>query len=440
MQLESTYLTKTGGGELKFSIQNLSARVPVNVQLTQRDISKAPSALVTLKSPDGDHQDYTGAFVARFTADQLASFSIGDANLIVTAGPDRAMGAATVYIALRDLTFSPTGIYQVDMTPDQYSPYPKQLAIGADMSILAIQGGKATGLGSPIQQLKTYSFIPGNAQLKDALSPPTVTRYQNLNRALPGDAVFAISSTMLVLSYVDIASSNQVIQSCPLTSTSPTCLPEPADSLMLRARALGSDTAGSLLVAVKEDGALVAFDMTPAGINPKIPRKVDLDLKGLTATRVLLGVADVDGDSHPDVLAIHQSASDIRASILRSQPDGSFADQETLSSALTSVIGGQNGLLADLPISAIAVGDLDHDAGSLPDLAVARSGVISFYLNQGKGTFRESPTQLVPQYSTAGQSIDAIALADLNGDSLGDVIIAGTANKLVGVYLNTSPH
>ena len=114
-------------------------------------------------------------------------------------------------------------------------------------------------------------------------------------------------------------------------------------------------------------------------------------------------VADLDGDTLPDLVSANGNSDDV--SVLLGNGDGSFQ-------AAASYAAGD-------PVS-VAVADLDGD--TVPDVVTAdSSGVftsVSVLLGNGDGSFQAA----VPYW--LGDRADTVALADLDGDTVPDVVTA----------------
>ena len=127
-----------------------------------------------------------------------------------------------------------------------------------------------------------------------------------------------------------------------------------------------------------------------------------------------VAVADLDGDSVPDLVTANSSSGDV--SVLLGNGDGSFQ------AAVSLAVG-------DSPRS-VAVADLDGD--SVPDLVTANAGSddVSVLLGNGDGSFQ------VAASFAAGDRPESIAVADLDGDTLPDLVTANGNSDNVTVLLN----
>jgi hypothetical protein len=131
--------------------------------------------------------------------------------------------------------------------------------------------------------------------------------------------------------------------------------------------------------------------------------------------------ADLDGDGKPDIAVASELTT---LSIFRNTTSGdsiSFASEQTYNT-LNYAQG-------------IAIGDLDGDGK--PDLAVTsnQAGMVSVYLNTS------SPGNIsfaTPQYFSTGSAPQSVAIADLNGDGLSELVVTNYYGPSISVYRNTS--
>lgn len=133
-----------------------------------------------------------------------------------------------------------------------------------------------------------------------------------------------------------------------------------------------------------------------------------------------IAVADLNGDSRPDVV----TANDTSTSVLLGNGDGTFQTPQ---------------VDASLPASGLAVGDVNGDG--VKDIVVSTYAHddVRVALGNGDGTF-DAPSQIA---FPAGTHPWGLALADLNGDGLNDIIegsyIYGSASNTMSVLLNNTP-
>jgi Bacterial Ig-like domain (group 3)/FG-GAP-like repeat/FG-GAP repeat len=136
-----------------------------------------------------------------------------------------------------------------------------------------------------------------------------------------------------------------------------------------------------------------------------------------------LVVADVNGDSKPDLLVVDECSSNSSCStgllsVLLGNGDGTFQTAVTYNAAGPST-------------QAIAAADLNGD-GKL-DVALASScnnqngcssGLVSVLLGNGDGTF-----QTANGFGTVGEGTNAIAIGDVNGDGHPDILASNSCNN-----------
>ncbi len=137
-----------------------------------------------------------------------------------------------------------------------------------------------------------------------------------------------------------------------------------------------------------------------------------------------VAVADVNGDGHPDLVVANLCQSkphcdDVVVDVLLGNGDGTF--QPPLSYGL----GGGYGF------SHVAIADLNGD--SHPDVVVAsecqsetncNNGVVGVLLGKGDGTF-----QAPAIYSSGGWWTESVVIADVNGDGHPDVVVASNCQS-----------
>lgn len=141
-----------------------------------------------------------------------------------------------------------------------------------------------------------------------------------------------------------------------------------------------------------------------------------LSLDSGAINAVSVRVADLNGDSIPDLVVVNEcSSSDCTSgvvSVLLGNGDGTFRP---------AVNYGSGGQFA----SSVAVADVNRDGR--PDLIVSNwcasgdcsNGTVSVLLGNGNGTFHSAVT-----YGSGGQFSSPVMVADLNGDGKLDLMVA----------------
>ncbi|MBW2691437.1 MAG: VCBS repeat-containing protein [Deltaproteobacteria bacterium] len=128
---------------------------------------------------------------------------------------------------------------------------------------------------------------------------------------------------------------------------------------------------------------------------------------------VFVALADLDGDDHPDIVTANVLGDDV--SVLLGNGDGTFQ-------------GPAEFAAGDGPVS-VAVAKFDDD--DFPDLVTANrdSDNVSVLLGNGDGTFQ------TPAFFTAGDAPVSVAVADLDEDDLLDLATANRDSNNVSVLL-----
>jgi hypothetical protein len=127
-----------------------------------------------------------------------------------------------------------------------------------------------------------------------------------------------------------------------------------------------------------------------------------------------VAVADLNGDGIPDLVTANFFSNDV--SVLQGHGDGRGHGDGTFVAEPRFAVGYRP--------QGIAVADLNHDG--IPDLVTANpdSDNVSVLLGHGDGTF-------APQQPFAVGDTVSVAVADLNHDGIPDLVTANTGNNVV---------
>lgn len=170
------------------------------------------------------------------------------------------------------------------------------------------------------------------------------------------------------------------------------------------------------------DSACIGFNASTVGVllgngDGTFRPAVTYDSGGLTAVSVV--IADVNGDGLPDLLVANRGYGGGLVAVLLGNGDGTFKP------AVSYASGGQFS-------SSVAVADVNGDGK--PDLVVANEcadsncdGSVGVLLGNGDGTFQTAVT-----YSSGGTDAFSVAVADVNGDSKPDILVATSTMVCIG--------
>ena len=157
-------------------------------------------------------------------------------------------------------------------------------------------------------------------------------------------------------------------------------------------------------------GVLASIDAARA-VSCPAPLTIGAETLALPEPSILAGVADVNGDGVPDIVAITRQDAAVAISVFIGNGDGTF--QPPLSTPLDSVP------------SSFVTGDFNGDGKS--DVAVADVPGGEIFLSTGNGTFQD------PIPFDVDERVNAMAAAKLDAEGPLDLLIAGNGlTVLVG--------
>jgi hypothetical protein len=140
-----------------------------------------------------------------------------------------------------------------------------------------------------------------------------------------------------------------------------------------------------------------------------------------------LAVADFDGDGNPDLLL----GANYVTAMFPGKGDGSFDGSKPYYLATADTTSTQ-----DAYGSLVASADMDGDKKIDAVVADDNGQTINILLNDGTGKFPQS----TPDFSAAiDHGVAEMALADLNGDGLPDIVIANNVTQNISIFLSIRP-
>ena len=139
-----------------------------------------------------------------------------------------------------------------------------------------------------------------------------------------------------------------------------------------------------------------------------------------------LAVADLNHDGKPDIVVVNTTSGTV--SVMLGNGDGTFQDQTLSDVATNSGTPAPTYPVGNSPIY-VAIADLNGDG--IPDLLVANytDGTLSILLGMGDGTFK--PQTTIP----VGRGPDCINIADFNGDGKPDILVSNAVDGTLGLML-----
>lgn len=139
---------------------------------------------------------------------------------------------------------------------------------------------------------------------------------------------------------------------------------------------------------------------------------------GATSSPIAVSVVDVNGDNRPDIVVANSGTANV--GVFLNVGNGTFLNQTTYSTGISSSPRG--------------VTTVDVNGDGKPDIVVSNSGTsnVGVLLNAGNGTFLNQTT-----HSTdTGSSPRGLTIVDVNGDSKPDIVVANSGTHNVGIFFN----
>jgi hypothetical protein len=296
------------------------------------------------------------------------------------------------------------------------------LTASATVGGVAVTQGTITFCDTAINTHCTGSAFLGTAQLLSAGTATLSTRlgvgtHTLTASLLPANTTVASTSSPASLTVTGLVPSATTLQ---YHGSVGNYVLSPAVAALYASSTSGPPTGSVQILDTSNGNNILATSSLASGISSASQVFAAQTAPPVGATPVSIAVGDFNGDGVPDIVVANQtshSGPTSTVSILLMNPDGTV-----LSTTIVAVARTPNG---------VAVGDFNHD-GKL-DIAVASSstfsGKISILLGNGDGTFQPQA-----DYTTvAGPA--AIAVGDLNGDGILDLVVTSYTTNQVSVLL-----
>ena len=236
-----------------------------------------------------------------------------------------------------------------------------------------------------------------------------------------GQTSLVTTSTVIYNPQVNPGNLKTYLSTGPGAFAAPALIPNGDDPLFLAGADLNGDGLTDVVSSSYNDGTLAVFfnrAQTPGTFS------TPLLLPSPGASQVAIG--DVNGDGLPDLVA-----ADFNVSLFVQSSPGAFASPISLYS------GGANW---------VAVGDLNGDGAM--DVALTDAVGVKVLLHTGAPTattFAPPVTVFIQSFNSNVSGANIIAIADVNGDGLNDLVITdpgptGGSSPTVSVLLQDAAH
>jgi len=173
------------------------------------------------------------------------------------------------------------------------------------------------------------------------------------------------------------------------------------------------------------DNVAVFLNSTPSGqaLSFGTPTTANNRLFAVQNAPAVLAAPDLDGDGRPDLAVVNMGTPSVTIRHSSGMASNLFPPG-------TGAVGENVALPAGASPTAIAIGDVDGDG--LPDLVTANRGLgtLSLFVNLG-GT-----SLLSVENQDAGLLPSAVELGDFNGDGKLDAAVANLGDNTVSILLN----
>lgn len=433
LKVLSQHICQTQDWELRVQFTNvdLSPFATINFTLSQAS-SKASLPIVLQKDSQA------GLYKATVKQSDLKPFRSGSA--IFSVSDEAAFGEHRIDINslfnLKKVTqeYVDPGTVGADGKPAIGSfPWPERVGVRPDGSLVVLDEGVSSATGhtawrvlnlrfDPTKELAvTPTFLFNGASLAD--NQLTFAVDFNAQRLIAISEFGAAASAVNNCSGTE-ADINKCVNQCDTADTMFT-------SLMKRNyKAFAAHPREPFIAYVNDAGYLMSALLPDPATITKVSWKSNLPPPATPALRqVLLSMGQLNAANQdaPSLLAAYQDPAAMSLTLaayrFNTAGDGSLVPDVAMTKSLS-----QPGLVGIKAVDALAVGDLDGD--QLDELVFVRAGRIYGLSNLGGSSF------CADELGAAPAEVTAMAVADINGDGRNDLVVISKLAKTVTAFLN----
>lgn len=352
----------------------------------------------------GDIQ--AGSIQAMVDSGLLGKFQIGPVDVAVAVGSQRGSGKAFLFTLPK---FMAEAVYDYVASGSNGTP----LRVGVTKAGPVLAWEQYLNNADDKRRVREYSYSKQSLKLAPSATIPWLSDanvdFNFISYAAPAQVGFG--RTDLIVAFPRPVG-NFSLQRCKLIPAMPKPCTAPSDSGLSVVTGAALDPSGSLAVLGNGAGVkgFAGMDNTPVTVNG-----------GAAAPAVLVAV-DLNNDTAVDLVLVDAAGV---ATVLVGK-EGALSPDAALTSEINDRIKEVGALVT------LTVADVDGDG--LADLALVGKASpleVRVAYNLGTGKF-EAPRVL----ATSGGSVASVAAGDIDGDGNTDLVIAASAEKRLGLFIN----
>lgn len=351
----------------------------------------------------GDIQ--AGSIQAAVDSALLSKFQIGPVDVAVAVGSQRGSGKAFLFTLPK---FMAEAVYDYAGAANNGTP----LRVGVTKAGPALVWEQYVALDDK-RRVREYSLDKQSGKL---VAATTIDWLSDNNvdftfTTLTAPAQVGFGRSDLIVAYQRPAGNFNMLR-CQLVNAMPKPCTAPSDTGLAMVTGAALDPSGNLAVLGNGAGVKGFAGMANTAVT----------INGAATAPAVLVAVDLNNDSAVDLLLVDAAGA---ATVLVGKEGAQNPD-----AALTAEVNDRIKEVGALVTMTVA----DVDGDGLPDLALVGKGSlreVRVAYNLGTGKF-EAPRVL----ATSGGSVASVAAGDIDGDGNTDLVIAASAERRLGLFLN----